>query len=217
MAEGKTRILLVDDHTLFIESLKLVLEERTGDMEVVGMAADGQQAIDLCMKLRPDMVLMDVRMPKLDGVQATRKIHEIYPKIKIIMLTTFDDDDYVRLALTCGATGYLLKNVRPGDLIQSIRLVNESITQLSPEITGKLLSFGVTTADADRGRVHLEKLTQREKEILSLLLEAKENREIAEILCVSEQTVKNHIHHLYDKLGVSNRMQLIKVMGQNPR
>jgi DNA-binding NarL/FixJ family response regulator len=211
--EGKLRILLVDDHTLFIESLKVVIEARTHDMEVVGMAGDGLQAIDLCMKLRPDMVLMDVRMPRLDGVQAAHKIHELYPRIKIIMLTTFDDDSYVRLALTFGASGYLLKNVKPGELIQSIRLVKDSITQLSPEITNKILSLNTPSADEIKLQGMVEKLTQREREVLSLLVAAKENKEITEILGISEQTVKNHVHHLYEKMGVSNRVQLIKIMG----
>jgi len=213
MTNDKTRIVLADDHTLFSESLKMVLEDRTHDMEVVGIAADGSDAVQLCLKLRPDVVLMDVRMPVLDGVQATRQILEVLPKTRVILLTTFSDDDYVRQALKFGAMGYLLKNVRPTDLIQSIRRVRDSYTQLSPEITGRLvaLSDPVPPTDA-RGSV-LEHLTQREREVLTLLVDAKENKEIAEVLGISEQTVKNHIHHLYEKLGISSRVQLVKVMG----
>ncbi len=189
-------------------------KERALDIEVVGVAYDGQQAVDLSIKLRPDVVLMDVRMPRLDGVQATRKIHELYPKTKIVMLTTFDDDDYVHVALRFGAVGYLLKNIPPEELIRSIRAVRNSVAQISPEIMKRLLRNGdeVTASGASASE---EGLTTREKEILSLLLDAKENREIAAQLGISEQTVKNHIHNLYEKLGVSNRLQLIKAMGRN--
>jgi len=213
--ERKTRILLADDHVLFSDCLKIVLEERTTDLKVIATATDGAEAVELCIKLRPDMVLMDVRMPGLDGVQATRQILELYPKTKIIMLTTFDDDDYVRQALKFGACGYLLKNVRPANLVQSIRMVRESIIQLSPEIAGRLLVEVDYPGAPSSGRVFLERLTQREREVLGLLVEAKENLQIADILGISEQTVKNHVHHLYEKLGVSNRLQLIKVLGRS--
>lgn len=213
MNERKTRILLVDDHVLFSECLKLVLEERTSDLEVVGIAADGSEAVALSMKLKPEIILMDVRMPMLDGVQATRQILELYPKTKIIMLTTFDDDDFVKQALKFGACGYLLKNVRPANLIQSMRMVRESIIQLSPEIAGRLSIEGDYVCASSSGRIFQERLTRREREVLCLLVDAKENGEIAAVLGLSEQTVKNHVHHLYEKLGVANRLQLIKVMG----
>lgn len=210
-SDGRLRTLLVDDQVLFVESLKCVLEERAEDVSVVGVARDGHEAVHLAMKLQPDVILMDVRMPRLDGVEATRRIHELYPRIKIVMLTTFDDDDYVEVALKLGAIGYLLKNIPPDELIRSLRAVRSGVTQISPEIVAKL----VTRTDGGRDlepASALESLTRREREILELLLDAWENREIAEHLGLSDQTVKNHVHSLYEKLGVSNRVQLIKVL-----
>jgi DNA-binding NarL/FixJ family response regulator len=217
-AEAQQRLLLVDDQVLFVESLKCVLEEHAPDIEVVGVAHDGEEAVASCMKLRPDIVLMDVRMPKMDGVQATRAIHEMYPRMKIVMLTTFADDDYYKVALKFGAVGYLLKNIPPDELIRSIRAVKYSISQISPEIMKKLMANDEADAlPAEGDAVVCEPLTVREKEILELILAANENKQIAAHLGVSEQTVKNHIHHLYEKLGVSSRIQLIRVLGRPAR
>jgi len=213
--EERQRVLLVDDQILFVESLKCVLEEHAPDIEVVGVAHDGEEAVALCRTARPHIVLMDVRMPKMDGVQATRAIHAAHPDVKIVMLTTFADDDYYKVALKCGAVGYLLKNIPPDELIRSIRAVKNSITQISPEIVDKLIERGAGGAeDVEGPDAFCESLTGREREILELVLTARDNREIASHLGVSEQTVKNHVHNLYEKLGVSNRLQLIKVMGR---
>jgi DNA-binding NarL/FixJ family response regulator len=214
--EVRQRLLLVDDQVLFVESLKCVLEEHASDIEVVGVAHDGEEAVALCMKLRPDIILMDVRMPMMDGVQATRAIHEMYPRIKIVMLTTFADDDYYKVAMKFGAVGYLLKNIPPDELIRSIRAIKSSITQVSPEIMEKLIGGGESLPESGDAAV-IETLTVREKEILQLIIDAYENRQIAEHLGVSLQTVKNHIHNLYEKLGVGSRLQLIKVLGRTAR
>jgi DNA-binding NarL/FixJ family response regulator len=210
--EARQRLLLVDDQVLFVESLKCVLEEHATDIEVVGVAHDGNEAVAFCMTTRPDIILMDVRMPKMDGVQATRTIHELYPRIKIVMLTTFADDDYYKVAMKFGAVGYLLKNIPPDELIRSLRAIKSSITQVSHEIMERLIADEAPPPAAEAA--FCESLTVREKEILQLILDAWENRQIAAHLCVSEQTVKNHIHNLYEKLGVSSRIQLIKVMGR---
>lgn len=210
------RILLADDQVLFVESLKCVLEERAQDMEVVGIARDGNEAVFLAMKLQPDVILMDVRMPKLDGVQATRKIHELYPRISIVMLTTFDDDDYVEIALKFGATGYLLKNIPPEELILAVRSVRSGLTQISPEVVKRLLVRRQQGEAEPLGApAVIETLTHREREILELVINAFENRQIAQHLGITEQTVKNYVHSLYEKLGVSNRIQLIKVLGRS--
>ena len=210
------RVLLVDDQVLFVESLKCVLEEHARDIEVAGVAYDGKEAIELAIRLQPEVVLMDVRMPRMDGVQATREIHALYPRMRIVMLTTFEDDDYFQVALKFGAIGYLLKNIPPDELIRSIRAIRSSVAQVSPEMVKKLLRRdGAAEIDAGPLAV-LESLTTREKEILELLLDAQENRDIAHALGISEQTVKNHVHNLYEKLGVSNRVQLIKAMGHLP-
>jgi DNA-binding NarL/FixJ family response regulator len=212
---GRLRVLLADDQLLFVESLKCVLEERARDFDLVGVAHDGEEAVRLAMELQPDVVLMDVRMPRLDGVQATRRLHELYPRMKIVMLTTFDDDDYIEVALKFGAIGYLLKNIPPEDLIRAVRAVHGGVTQMAPEVVEKLLSRQRAGAGAPpEAPAVLETLTRREKEILVLVREACDNRQIAARLGVSEQTVKNHMHSLYEKLGVPNRLQLIKVLGR---
>jgi DNA-binding NarL/FixJ family response regulator len=213
-AESRQRLLLVDDQVLFVESLKCVLEEHAQDIEVVGVAYDGEEAVRGCMKLQPDLVLMDVRMPKMDGVQATRRIHEMYPRLKIVMLTTFADDDYYKVALKFGAVGYLLKNIPPDELICSIRAMRRAIPQIAPEIIDKFVGAGTSP---ETGDVICESLTSREREILELLLDAYENKQIASHFGVSEQTVKNHIHNIYEKLGVSSRIQLIKTMRDTRR
>ena len=206
------RLMLVDDQILFVESLRCVIEDRAPDIEVVGVAHDGNEALFMAMKLQPDVILMDVRMPGMDGVQATRRIHELYPGIKIVMLTTFSDDDYVKVALKFGATGYLLKNIPPDELLRSVRGVRRSVAQISPEIMARLVTGG-TEVPVSGETIPLEILTQREREILELILKAQENHDIATTLGLTEQTVKNHIHKLYQKLGITNRLQLIKLMG----
>lgn len=214
MSETKTKVLLVDDQILFVESLRCVLEDRAHDMDIVGVAHDGNEAMFQCMKLQPDIILMDVRMPGMDGVQATMKIHELYPRIKIVMLTTFGDDDYVKIALKVGAIGYLLKNMPPDELIRSIRAVRHSVTQISQEILARLIQNGDMPESllGTQAATHAEALTVREKEVLELILGAMSNQSIASHLGVSEQTVKNHIHNMYAKLGISSRLQLIKLM-----
>ncbi len=210
-ANEHLRVLLVDDQVLFVESLKCVLEEHAKDIEVVGVAHDGKEAIELAIRLQPEVVLMDVRMPRMDGVQATREIHGLYPRMKIVMLTTFEDDDYFQVALRFGAIGYLLKNIPPDELIRSLRAIRSSVAQVAPAM---MKSFLRLEEDGGRPMAILESLTTREKEILELLVDARENRDIARMLGISEQTVKNHVHNLYEKLGVSNRVQLIKAMGR---
>jgi DNA-binding NarL/FixJ family response regulator len=212
-AEGspRLRVLLADDQILFVESLKCVLEDRAEDIEVVGVAHDGNEALYQAIKLRPDVILMDVRMPVLDGVQATRRIHELYPRARIVMLTTFDDDDYVQVALRFGAVGYLLKNIPPDELMGAVRAVMSGVSAMSPEVLTRATGRGDSAAATETDAV-LEHLTRREREILELVIDAMENSEIAGHLGISEQTVKNHVHNLYEKLGVGNRLQLIKVL-----
>jgi DNA-binding NarL/FixJ family response regulator len=206
----RIRVLLVDDQVLFVESLRCVLTERTEDIEVVGVAYDGAEAVDLALRLEPDIVLLDVRMPKVDGPQAARHLHELRPEMKLIMLTTFSDDEYVKEALRWGAIGYLLKSIPPDELIKSIRAVSDSIAQISPEVMVRLVrDAGVPERHVGGAGID-EALTKREREILSLLVRAYDNRSIADKLCISEGTAKNHIHNIYEKFGVSNRYQLIR-------
>jgi len=212
------KIVIVDDQALFVEGLKNILEMRTKDLKVVSTACDGKQAIEVVDEYNPDIVLMDVRMPNMDGVISTAIIHKKHPNIKVMMLTTFDDDEYVHEALNNGAVGYLLKTARPSELIASIRAVHEGIVQISPTIAAKLLKTERYTQKEANSKESGEKgkpywinyLSHREKEILKYVLEGLSNRQIAERLYISEQTVKNHLSIIYSKMDVHSRPQVIR-------
>ncbi|HUV09096.1 MAG TPA: response regulator transcription factor [Spirochaetia bacterium] len=217
---ARIKIVLVDDHKIFVESLKTLLEAKADDFKVIGLAYNGFEAIRCVEKENPDIVLMDVRMPEMNGVEATRHILGKHQEMKIIMLTTFDDDEYVYDALNNGALGYLLKDVPPMELIAAIRAVNEGAAMISPPIVKKLVRKNdPKRKEDDDGNMDLtemwETLTTREKEIFKLILEGFDNSEIAETLFLSEQTVKNYISHIYEKLGAKNRLQLIRI-GKSP-
>lgn len=200
------RLLLVDDQVLFLESLKTVLELRSKDVEVVGLAHDGDDAISKVEELAPDLVLMDVRMPGMDGVEAVRRIHERDPAVKVLMLTTFDDDAYVREAMTYGAVGYILKNIPADDLLSSIRAVRNGTVQLSPDIVNKIIGPSGTTH-----QLSVDLFSRREREILYLLSKGLDNTAIGRRLYLAEQTVKNHISKIYSKMGRADRFQAIEL------
>ena len=215
----RTRVLLVDDQVLFVESLRTVLETRATDFEVVGVALSGREAIQMVMDAPPDIVLMDVRMPELDGVEATKIIHEAYPHIHVLMLTTFDDDAYVVEALNHGAAGYVLKDIPPDDLIVSLRAVCNGSIIISPQVANKLLRIRESDGRAEEGvevraraatdTPFLRYLSRREIEILRLIGKGADNALIARKLGIAEQTVKNHVSVIYSKLQVRDRAQAI--------
>jgi DNA-binding NarL/FixJ family response regulator len=158
-------------------------------------------------------VLMDVRMPRMDGVEATRQIHAILPQVRIVMLTTFDDDEFVKLSLAHGAIGYLLKNRPPAELIASIRAVRSGILQIDPAVTKTLIhDVDPRERNDDEFMRELGRLTPREREVLRLLVEACDNKEIASRMSVAEQTVRNYISAIYSKLGIVNRIEVMKYM-----
>jgi DNA-binding NarL/FixJ family response regulator len=216
---AKIRVLLVDDQKLFVENLKTVLEVSTEDVEVVGIAYDGEQAVRMVETQRPALVLMDVRMPVMDGVQATRIIHEAHPEITIIMLTTFENDEYVRDALKNGAHGYLLKSIPPGRLFDSIRAAGAGGVLVSPEVADRMARWDGGTGprplehpvDRQQLKEILDSFSPREREVIEHIAMAYSNREIAEKMFISEQTVKNYISRIYVRLGVSRRSQLVKL------
>ncbi len=218
---NKTRVLLVDDQVLFVESLRTVLETRATDFEVVGVALSGREAIRLVVEKQPDIILMDVRMPDMDGVEAIRIIHEAYPDIHVLMLTTFDDDVYVVEALNHGAAGYLLKDIPPEELIVSLRAVCSGSIIISPQVANKVLRTREGEAAPEGSAVirttqsgensFLRILSRREIEILRLIGEGADNVLIAKKLSIAEQTVKNHVSVIYSKLHVHNRMQAMKL------
>jgi len=203
-----TRILIVDDQALVRAGFRLVLESQP-DFEVVGEAADGQAALAAAQRLRPDVVLMDVRMPRMDGVEATRRIVEKQTGSRIVMLTTFDLDEYVYAALRAGACGFLLKDVTPDRLIATVRLVADGDALLAPSITRRLIERYAARKVPDSLRRDLESLTEREADVLRLMARGLGNQEIGEKLFVSEATVKTHVGHILAKLRVENRVQAV--------
>ena len=209
------RIIIADDQNLFVEGLRYILEARASDMKVVATVANGEEAVEAAERLQPDIILMDVRMPRMDGVEATRIIHQRLPKCRILMLTTFPDDEYVHAALRSGAVGYLLKNRPLSELIHSIRAVRNGIMLIDPGVAEALFHApdeGWTSAEEMEDLIAT--LTQREREVLYLLIQAHDNTQIAESLGVAVQTVRNYTSAIYNKLRIANRMDLFKMMKQ---
>ncbi|HTX71768.1 MAG TPA: response regulator transcription factor [Rectinemataceae bacterium] len=210
------RVLIADDQRLFLESLSTCLRNYADDIEVVGMAANGEEAVQLALEERPDVVLMDVHMPILNGVDATGRIMEKLPATRIIVLSTYDEDDYVRNALKLGAAGYLLKDISPTELIASIRALSSGTVQISPRVVSKLMR-SILTEDPSPARRLAEEfewfdsLTAREREVFSLIATGCDNTEIAARLHMAEHTVRNHVSEIYSKLGVQDRFQIIQL------
>jgi DNA-binding NarL/FixJ family response regulator len=205
------RLLLVDDQNLICQGLKAMLSLEA-DLEVVGIANNGEVAIEQVAALQPDVVLMDVRMPIMDGREATRMITQQYPQVKVLVLSTFDDDQYIADAMRAGAKGYLLKDMPSEELAQAIRFVHLGYTQLAPGLMEKLIAgFSTTptpTTKLESTSAALVQLTPREQEVLQLVAAGATNRDIAQQLFISEGTVKTHVTHLLNRLNLRNRSQL---------
>lgn len=201
------RLMLCDDQLIVTEGLRIILESAS-EMSVVGIAHDGAEAIDLVAQHQPDIVLMDLRMPIMNGIQATRKISEQYPKTRILILTTYDDDEWVFDAIRAGASGYLLKDTPRDQLIAAIKGTVAGMTHIDPNVAGKLLK------QVARPGVHTEvgssiavDLSERELEVLRLVADGLSNAEIAERLHLSKGTVQNYMSNLFTKLDVTDRTQ----------
>jgi DNA-binding NarL/FixJ family response regulator len=201
-------VLLVDDQSLIRQGLKALLELEP-DLEIVGEAENGEIAINLVEKLHPNVVLMDIRMPIMDGVAATKEIQKQFPTTKVLVLTTFDDDQYVKVALQNGAMGYLLKDTPSEELAVAIRAVDKGYSQLGPGIVKKLLTQFTSTTPNPILFIppSLTELTLREKEVLRLIATGASNREIAQKLFISEGTVKNHVTNILSRLNLRDRTQ----------
>lgn len=204
----KIRVMIVDDQSLFREGLHTLLSVLE-DLEVVGEAGNGQEALSLAAECRPDVVLMDLRMPVLDGVAATRRLIESGLGCKVIILTTFNDDEYIFDGLRAGASGYLLKDTSANELTGAIRIVARGESFLQPAITAKVVAeFSRLAGQQTISTTTLsESLSERELEILRLVAEGASNKEIASALFIVEGTVKNHLTNILGKLGVSDRTQ----------
>jgi len=208
------RILIVDDQALVRQGLASLLSLET-DFQIVGEAGNGDQAVSMAESLEPDMVLMDIRMPGRDGVAATRIIHEKLPATKILVLTTFDDDEYIVQAMQAGAAGYLLKDTPTDQLASTIRALHAGSTLFGPTIAQKIISR-LNPVQAAQERVAVDKLlTAREVEVLQLLGQGKSNREIAQTLFITEGTVKNHITRILSQLNLRDRTQAALWAQQN--
>ena len=205
------KILIADDQELIRQSLEIVLNSKP-DLQVFGVAADGQEVMQCVRQQRPDVILMDIRMPKMDGVQCTKLIKETYPEIKIVILTTFDDDEYVFNALKYGASGYLLKGVSMDELENAIKVVHSGRAMINPDIATKVLKFFSRMAQADYtipvGTRAVEELTKTEWKIIAQVERGATNKEIAEVMRLSDGTVRNYLSSILNKLELRDRTQL---------
>lgn len=198
------RVLIVDDDALIRDSLKLLLEMEE-DFRVAGLAANGQEAIDFCRRELPDLVLMDIRMPVLDGVLGTKKLKELFPQLPVVVLTTFRDEEYIKEAMKNGAAGYILKSQPADSIIESLRAVAKGNIVLERAVASSLSAMLPEESQADLSRYAL---TERELEVLALVGQGQSNREIAEKLFLSEGTVRNYVTALLEKLNLRDRTQL---------
>ena len=203
------RVLIADDHALFRRGLEMVLEKES-DIEVVGEAVDGNDAVEKAQELMPDVVLMDVRMPKHSGIEATGRIKELLPHVKIMMLTISDEEADLYESIKAGASGYLLKEISTEEVADAIRSVVAGHSRISPAMASKLLTeFAAMTKRTERQELPPPRLTDRELEVLKLVARGLNNRDIAKELYISENTVKNHIRNILEKLQLHSRMEAV--------
>ncbi|MBL8117296.1 MAG: response regulator transcription factor [Anaerolineae bacterium] len=201
-ASQKIKVLVVDDHNMVRKGL-IVLLENFDDFEVVGEAGDGKTGILLCQQYKPDVVLMDMIMPVMDGIEATSTIRELCPETQVVALTSFSDDATIQNALKAGAISYLMKNVSVDELALAVRKAHEGQPTLAPEATRALIAASRRPPEVGHD------LSEREREVLSLMVDGLNNREIAEVLTISNSTVKNHVSNIFAKLGTTSRTQAV--------
>ncbi len=215
---SEINLLIADDQKLFAESLKMILTVRCKDFKEIWIANNGKDAIDIALEKKPDIILMDIFMPIINGVEATKVIRNKLSKTQIIILTTFSADEYVLEALLNGAAGYLFKDISPEELINAIKTVKEGSVLIPQKIAKKLLEQiqpegreAVPKAAAAKHNESLDILSKREKEVLDYISQGLDNSEIAEVMFLSEQTVKNYVSSIYSKIGAHNRMRAMQI------
>jgi DNA-binding NarL/FixJ family response regulator len=205
----KIRVLIADDHALFREGVRALLSKYE-DLEVTGEAAEGKEAIDQVKKLRPDIVLMDIAMPGLGGLEATLELKKLFPEVKILVLTQYANQEYLYRFLKAGVSGYVLKRAAGSELVSAIRSVHRGGTFLHPDVAPAVIEGYLGGLQPPEREDAYETLTDREKQVLKLVAEGKTNKEIAEILTISVKTAMAHRANIADKLGIHNRAELIK-------
>ncbi len=206
---NRIRILIADDHAVVREGTRRVLEQEP-DLEVVGEAGDGEEAVELATSLRPDVAIVDVSMPKMDGIEATRRIKATCPSINVLILSAYDDDQFIFSLLEAGAAGYLLKTIRSRELVDAVRAVYSGESVLHPSIARKVLNRFVSAAGKPaEGKEPVGMLSEREMEVLKLAAKGLSNQDIAEKLCLSIRTVQGHLGHIFNKLQVGSRTEAV--------
>ncbi|MGD1120120.1 MAG: response regulator transcription factor [Dehalococcoidales bacterium] len=204
----KIKILIADDHAVVRDGTRQILEHEP-DMDVVAEAADGAEAIKLAGSAHPDVAIIDIAMPGVDGIEATKQIKQLYPSIAVLILSAYDDDQFVFSLLEAGAAGYLLKSVRGRELIEAVRQVHAGESVLHPSIARKVLNRFVSTPGKPAGQKTTEVLSDREIEVLKMATRGLSNQEIADELCLSLRTVQAHLGHIFNKLQVSSRTEAV--------
>jgi two-component system, NarL family, response regulator LiaR len=207
-SSDKIRIIVADDHAVVREGTRTLLE-REKDMVVVGEASDGEEAVKLIEQLKPDVAILDISMPKLSGIEVTRRVKPNLPSLAILILSAYDNDEYVFALLEAGAAGYLLKDIPGHEIVEAVRSVHAGESVLHPSIARKVIQRAITTtARATEAKSEIE-LSEREKEVLKLAAKGLNNKDIADTLCISIRTVQGHINSIFHKLGVGSRTEAI--------
>ena len=204
----KIKVLIADDHAVVREGTRRILEQEK-DFEVVGEAADGDEAVMMAANLKPNVAIVDIAMPRMDGIEATRQIKAQCPDVTVLILSAYDDDQFVFSLLEAGAAGYLLKSVRSQELVDAVRAVHAGESVLHPTVARKVLNRFVPATDRPQQAKSAEVLSEREKEILRLATRGLSNSEIAKELCLSIRTVQGHLGHVFNKLQVSSRTEAV--------
>ncbi|MBI5031152.1 MAG: response regulator transcription factor [Chloroflexi bacterium] len=206
---GKIRVLVADDHTIVREGVRLLLDAQP-DIEVIGEAADGREAVNMIRQFRPDLVVMDIQMPNLNGLEATREIKREFPQIQILALTMYESDEYFFQVLNAGASGYVLKKAASADLLSAIRAVHSGDVFLYPSVARRLVSDYLTRVKSGEEKNSFDGLTAREHEVLKLIAEGHTNQAIADKLVITPSTVQTHRTRIMQRLNLHNRAELIQ-------